>query len=480
MRLWFKDETRDYVTVLKKRRPIMAPISWGTIAVPGRPGVVLTDKIVEPVTIPVTILVDGNSRSDYLRKAEDLAKWLSSDSEQPLRFDDDNRTYQAVVQGSFDPDEIVSYGKVEISFFCADPYKYGPEETANFVDGIAVLDNAGTIPAAPYFRAEVLSDITHVDVFTDTEYMRIGQPADLGTSPVLAKETLLHNTMTNGTGTSTLGVSVDGGSMAGSFGYGTTSGLGNYFYANSFGTGTAWHGPGAKQSVPNSPVQDFTVEVLLKLPWSSGKGVARAEVYLLDDQSQSIGKLAVVKNGNQKGVKIEIRIGGGSNHEFIVNHFGDSTAKRWNNFYGILRLTKKGNVYEAYVAQINTSTKKHFNAFSNRFVDEKARFTGTLAQVQPHIGAYGTNPVITGTQIHDIKVIRHNNVPDTDPRVIATTGDIVEIDFKANAIYLNGEERKDLKDLGSYFYKIKPGDQAILVEPSDKLNASISIKEGWL
>lgn len=66
-KLYFDGVTKDYVTVLSKGRPYWAPFNREVQVLPnGRKRLVKTEN--EAMTIPVEILIDGNSKEDLLKK----------------------------------------------------------------------------------------------------------------------------------------------------------------------------------------------------------------------------------------------------------------------------------------------------------------------------------------------------------------------------------------------------------------------------
>lgn len=128
-KLYFDGVTKDFVKVLSKGRPYWAPLSRETRVLPnGRKRHVRTDK--EVMSIPVTILIDGNSKADLLSKAEEVASWLVTKDVKRMQFGDEmNRSYIALLDGGIDVDEIVSFSRCSIDFIVLD--KVGAEKTIN-------------------------------------------------------------------------------------------------------------------------------------------------------------------------------------------------------------------------------------------------------------------------------------------------------------------------------------------------------------
>lgn len=152
----FNGITKDYITVLRgvDRQP-WAPIERDYQEIPGRPGMLMGKKRkTKPRPFPIPVLIQADS--DYHKMNEDFADWLIHDDAKPLIPDDEqDRTYYAVVDGQFDPEEVVYYGEGVIPFICPDPYKYGEEKTYNVT--AAAIKNKGTVEANCTFEVKFKS-----------------------------------------------------------------------------------------------------------------------------------------------------------------------------------------------------------------------------------------------------------------------------------------------------------------------------------
>ena len=449
-----------------------------SINIPRRAGSVYGGKKYEERTITVPFTIAGTDGNDLRDKLEELAMLLHTDKPAPLIFSDEpDRTYFAVALGANDDTDVTyRHSQGTITFLCNDPIKYGDEVTSTFTDGATVINNGGSLPTRPIITATALEDITYVDVFTDKAYMRVGQPPDLGVPPQDPLTLRTNAPMNNLTGWTYGGTAVDGGPTQGTF---AVSG-GSSFVANSTGAvvSGSWHGPAVKQFVPAAPHPNFVIEFAVKMPTIKGSH-GRAEVYMLDDLGNAIGKLAIVSNPHRPNNKVEIRLGGGSVYTFPVNYFGGKIGNEWNNFDGIIRLTKTGNVFDMYVAKVDPNTGRHFLAHSTRYTDHNNLYGGSISQVQLHIGKYSNNPLLP-IELKDLKVWQINEIPSTDPRIIARAGDVIDIDSRTSSIRINGESRQDLKDFGGTFFTVPRGAQAILIEPRASLTAQAVIREEYL
>lgn len=473
MSMKFKGSMPKYVTVMEVGRPQKAPVGWETFKVPGRPGVLLMDKTIEPFSIPITFLIEGAEREEYLRNVEDFTTWIDCEKEEELIFDDDdNRIYFAVTQGETRPsDELNIFSVVTIDFFIPDGRKYAREKTSVFSNGVANIFNKGTEPLKPVIYALAKSDVTHMDVLSDGRYLRIGQPPGFGQVALKEKEIVLNDPMNNLTGWTSSGVQTDNGDNNGTFGV-----AGGEFFVSSWGTGNRYNGPTMKKGVPQSPLTDFAIEFHFTFPTIAGT-LGRVELYMLNDQGVAIGKLAMKKTGADVGNTVEVRLGGGAVYTFPVVFGGGSRGTEWNNFHGFIRLEKRANVYEIYIAKtIPGNESRHQYPHSVTYVDEGNLYGGNLSQVQVHIAKPGAfSPV--DARIRDVKVWKINPIPDKDPAIIAQFGDYIEVDFPNSAIYINGEERRELKDLFSTFFKLPVGNTSIAIDPYEKFDAVAVVRE---
>ncbi|PUB12629.1 distal tail protein Dit [Paenisporosarcina sp. OV554] len=447
------------------------------ITIPGRPGGVITGKRTPARFISQEVLIACESAEELRKKLEELNGILHTEKSEPLKFGDElDRTYYAMYAGAQEGYEIDGFYTATINFLCSDPYKYADPETLTFVEGSVVVQNNGTVEAAPTIRATVLEDITYMDVFNDIGYMRIGWPVESGEVKFNPKTKLLNEQFATITGWTAAGTTVDGGTVTG-----LIESNGTQFLANNFGTpaGATWHGPSLKKSVTGAPVQDFEVEWNITFTNPSPGTRGRMELYLRDDQSNVIGKVAMKRvGGGAGGNTVEIRIGSATAFHFYVNYAG-SKGIEWKDFRGILRLSRKDNVWQAYVALVNQTTGVHTARYNPKpFVDASRLYMQALTQIQVHIAKDDTSPA-SYMRMNHLDVYRLNTEPTKVP-VIAVEGDLIELDFKTSLIAINGEPRPDLKDFGATFFKLPKGITALLVEPFESLTTEIEIKEAFM
>jgi predicted phage tail component-like protein len=471
--LTFNGITKSYLQVLRgSDRPSWAPVEREWIEIPGRMGALLSKTKMKVKAYNIPVLIEANNTADLQKVKEDMADWLIHDGPKELIFDDEpDRVSFAVVDGNFNPEEIVGNGKGVITFLVPDSLKYGPERSGLLSNNAGYIDYNGTAEAKPRFEFDVLAPITHLDIVGDEGYMRIGQPYSVDQTPFEAETIILNDELTSLTGWGSA-TSVDEGVIAG-----TMAVQNGGFMAASYGSGSLWHGPSLKKSL-SEQLQDFKVEFFLQQDTHlDPRTIGRVELYLLDINNSVIAKLAMVDPwAGVKSNLAEVRIGDQSKYHSMIKTSGE-TDIWWNTFKGVIRLERVGKRFFAYVANI-TSDGKHFRTWHTGFDDNASAYQARVAQVQVHVGMYGTHPTQTSIA-KSVKVYKINQPGANEIPYIAKAGDTIEIDFKNSLILINGEERKDLKDFGASFFSFKKGRNNLFVLPEDRVETQVTWREAF-
>ncbi|UTQ79954.1 hypothetical protein BC1_00002 [Bacillus phage BC-1] len=190
---------------------------------------------------------------------EEIADWLITEQPQELIFDDErDRTFLAIIDESFDPDQLVNLGEGTLTFICPMPYKLGTQQSVDFkLDGrglIANVTNKGTVQSHPIIEVEVEKPSTFLDVWNGEDYFRIGYPLKANQVPVERNQRVMWDEMSTTIGWSKVSEMEDGqpvGEMKSD----------NYqLYCSDYGTGKAWHGAAVKKNIPGGPKQDFIMQ----------------------------------------------------------------------------------------------------------------------------------------------------------------------------------------------------------------------------
>jgi len=201
----------------------------------------------------------------------------------------------------------------------------------------------------------------------------------------------------------------------------------------------------------------------------------RVEVYMIGSGGQRIGKLSMKIDGSESSSNIgEVNIRKGVNSEFLIRTAG-VRPRLWNDFYGLLRIEKKGNKFSAYIARIDSG--RYNTAWPVEFTDFGNLYTDQLAGIGIHLGAYGTKPPIQDIAIHRIRVYDVNDPSEGQIPIIIETGDIIELDHKRSDIRINGEARPDLKAFAGRFFMLQKGTNLLFLDPPDIGTAEVTFRE---
>lgn len=445
------------------------------VSAQGQDGAHLLGSTLETRNLQIRYTMKGSSFEDLRKRMEELNGILLIDELLEIQFaDEPDRIYYGVVSGGNEDVEKSMVHKGTIEIIRPDPYKYGFEKTQQFVNGAASVDNMGNYETYPYFTMNVLNDITFLDLFTENNYMRIGQPAAVDEAPVIRKRLVLSDPMESTTLWS-VAPSTEFGTVMG-----TISSNGYSFRPDTFGTSAnSWHGPAVQRAVPEAPLQDYMVEVRIRMDNPTVKHLGRIVIELLDDMGAVVARMNMNKNkAGRKGNEGVVRVGPAANGVAMIATTGEKGVE-WKNFDGIMRIRKSRNVWDAYIAQINTKTGKHHSRAVGRYVDAANAFNRPLAQVRVAFAIYGsTTPA--PMFVHDLKVYEMNGDNPNAAEIIASAGDVIEIDHVNDLIAINGEPRIDLKDFGGTFFPLNAGLNTIFVEPAANVAGSLSWREKYL
>ncbi|EOW9529900.1 distal tail protein Dit, partial [Bacillus cytotoxicus] len=258
----FNNERKDFIQIAKGwKRPAWAPLKRNFLSVPGYPGARLlnTQTEMRVLSIPVGIIVPDETDLETLK--EEIANWLITDHPQELVFDvEPDRTYLAVVDDSFDPDEFVTLGMGTIKFICPMPYKLGKVQTHQFernwtTEITSRFKNKGSVEAPALIEVDVEQPSTFLDVWfgkypTDRNYFRIGYPLTVEEKTVQERERVMWDEMSTTVGWTPVTGQFDDMKGTGSFkvrdGYA--------LYCEDYGQERGFHGAIAKKNIPGGPL----------------------------------------------------------------------------------------------------------------------------------------------------------------------------------------------------------------------------------
>lgn len=487
----FNNARKEFVQIAKGwKRPTWAPLKRNFLSVPGYPGARLlnTQTEMRVLSIPVGIIVPDGSDLEIIK--EEIADWLITEQPTELTFDvEPNRTYLAVVDDSFDPDEFVTLGIGTIKFICPMPYKLGKVQTHTFKQSwsteiTSYFTNKGSVEVPALIEMTVKKPSTFLDVWfgkypSERNYFRIGYPLTVEETTVQERERVLWDEMTTPVGWTPVTGQVEEMKGTGSF----KSRGGYALYCEDYGQEKGLHGAIAKKSIPGGPLQDFEMETWVTLKSKSIGEMGRVEVLLLDDASNIVARINMNDlYWDAEITKAYMRIGNAGTPNSIRKLVDTSGAhpNTFNQFYGRLRIARRGKEWTVYVARFRDGTEIDDASIVERWIDETGNpmTERKIAQVMIAVCKWDNNQPVDVMQIDDLKIWKVNKVPSNTKPYIFDAGDKVIIDTEKSLVTINGKDAINVKDIFSEFPKIIRGDNRIDIMPPD-VTATISYRERY-
>lgn len=425
----------------------------------------------------VTLTLKGKSFEDLRKRIEVLNGILYTNGKDvPMNFaDEPDRTYYGRLDAVTDVVEVSHIYKAELTFICADPYKYAPERILTFPEDVdtAIVDNKGEATVYPTIELTATKKTTFAMVSNggdeDSEYNLIGRPADVDETVVDEKTLLFDET----------GDTLSDWDTPSDF-QGDFKAESNGIFVDSYGTGSDWHGPARIREI--DPTEDFEIEFFTSVRTERPEMTFRLSTNFFDENMNELGLLRVWNKTNTRIRKIiEARIGPytGTNFE---NYLISSDNYLWENqrvYNGIVRVTRKGSEYTFYAAHI-TQRGNHIETITQRYNDVNNEYAGKLKFIRFDAAIYGSNPTPNELSITRVRAYRHNKVLVDQTPYIVQPGDVVTFDHKMEEVLINGEPRMDLKNFGGSFFALEKGDNMLLITPEDSFETRVSMQERYL
>lgn len=485
----------DFVKVNKIHYSMLPPLVNNTMTIRGKKGLYHFSQDVgtRQVTVDITIKA---TMGTVIARARELAEWLYYEGPVSLSLPDEPEKYYMVVpDGETNIDEMVSIGQGTLTFLCTEAFAYGPEHITDYVvttsDAFEV-DVIGDVDTYPQIDLTIKSDITSISVIADDGFVMFGEPADVTKTPSNKMPRRLGDAMDN-TSLWTSAVSVEGGLIQGGF---SSDGVSFKQAGADYGTGTDWHGASAIRALP-SPIQDFQIETWGTFKTTDNGQIGRIETYLLDENNESLGKIAL-KDGHKDGKwqSFEARAGSLSGGHYFINYFSKGglvsvknpkTKKitkvygqgAWTSFYGKMIIRRQGQNWYAWIGAYDTVKKRFSARYENSWTDSKKIAMNKLAKVQVHIGAYGTYSPINDMRISAVNVYEFVELTAVQVPIIASAGNTLTVDCERSIILKDGEPFYEALNPASTFFSFQKGINGLAISPA-KADVTVTYKERWL
>lgn len=474
----FADDLR--VNEIKGRG--LTPSDVSTIEVPGMTGVHATRKTRQPRYIEIKFTIVGTSLTDLRNKINLMSERLDLDEVAPLVFSDEpDKTYYAIMVDATDDDEIKNYGMGTFVFFCPDPYKYGPEQTATLnTETGSIVNVAGTAPTTPIFDLTTSSLSTYAIVSNQfDEYSMLGEVLDFDDSPYEKYARIFEHNMQNVTNWTPANAGetdeFDTGTVAREFIDGK-----NYFVPTSYGTPSAGlYGPTLKRSLPK-PLQDFRVEADVQFYNASNKAmVGDLAMYVLDVNGKILARFSLrdTQSGSARVIALS-RIGGygDPNRKQIINEYGDKVTT-WNSFDGVIRLEREGTKWTAYLGKYREDGTHHSRMTRYQW-DTKEKHLTAATQVVFAFSKRSETPA----PIMRVGAVRVDEInAEAGVPYIVREGDTLTFDHgdREEGYRINGEPVTRLKNFGATQFKLRPGENVLALEPGGTFTGTVRWRDAY-
>ncbi|MGY6765682.1 distal tail protein Dit [Faecalibacterium prausnitzii] len=466
----FNGIRKEYLNVLSRRKTYWAPVKRNFIYIPGRPGALVSDTVTDVRVEEVHVEISTESEQELRDAAEDLSAWLITEEPGKLIFDDEpDRMYYAVVEGGFDPDEIVSKGYGIITFIYPNSYKYGIEEKEVTFESSASFDVEGTVETEPIIEVTLKADTEYVAVSNGTDINMVGFPAKQEETPVQAETQIFKTSGENLIGwTNSSQESLGDAPMTG-----VLKSDGNRFYTDDYGKDSHhWHGPAMKTSL-SEPVQDFRFEIGFLMRKTGDGQAGSIEVSLLDSSNKRTAILSVTKHFPGLDT-IYPRINAGSGYADVIS---ENQYQFQREYGGIMKVIRRGNVWTGEI--FYRSNNQWVLALRQSWTDTKRAVAAPVTQVQVRLQQRGDMSVVE-QWVDDIQVYRLNDLTDGQVPIIGRAGDKVIFDHANDNILKNGESVINKKAFIGNYFKLQPGRNSIAIEPANKIqNVKVRWRDKW-
>lgn len=481
MYMIFDDENlKDKFTILEVRGRGILSNDIELIEVEGRAGAYFSKRNIPVRQLEVDIVVASKSPSNLREDIRDLNRILSVDKPKGITFSDDDKiTYYGIPAETTEDGEVVSTSRNTIVFICADPYSYSPEIEHDFEFDVTELENKGAEDAEPIFELKALDPVTFAMVQNqDNEYQMIGEPADDEVEAVDTKESVLFEdgrTIDEWESASIDMVDINIDSVDGEMG--TDDGG---IRAEIYGTAkNKQRGPAVFKELDNA-IQDFELEASFDIISRRESENFRMMIYLHDENMNNIGHVGVKDNSRLYKRRVPLGRAGGHHEGNREGHsvLGDSSdynnnARDTTLFY--LRMKRTGTKFDFYIGE--WQNQKHINVWEGTYSDVDEKWDGKVKYVTLFIGSYRDRGTPARIRMNSVELFEHKTTVEDQTPYIAYAGDVITFDHKEGELIINGESKKDIKDFGGTYFKLKKGKNQLVVHPADSFQAKVKYKE---
>lgn len=459
-----------------------------------RPGSYFLGKRTPKRVLEVDFSLKGVSLFELRKRIDELNNLLNTEGPVEISFTDEpDLTYYGIKEAVEEKLEKSNIHQATISILCLMPYKLGKTNTNTFTreattEITSYFTNKGSVEAPALIEIQANKPSTFLDVWygpypNGRDYFRIGYPLTIEETTVQERERVMWDDMST-----TIGWTPVKGQVEEMQGTGELKVKdGTAFYCPYYGAeGTkGFHGGIVKKNIPGGPIQDFEMEARVHQQSKNIDQMGRVEVLLLDETSNIVARINVNDlYENAEITKAYMRIGNSGTPSSLRKMVDTSGAhpNTFNNFYGRLRIARRGNEWSVYVARFRDGTEIDDASLVERWIDtseidkQNPMTRRKIAQVMIAICRWDRNTPVYTMQVDDLKIWKLNKVPDNTKPYIFDTGDKIVVDTERSLVTINGKDAINLKEFFSNFPTVIRGENRIDIMPPD-FTATVSYRE---
>lgn len=166
---------------------------------------------------------------------------------------------------------------------------------------------------------------------------------------------------------------------------------------------------------------------------------------------------------------------------------------KYCDFWGYFKVSRKpygngeGDIWDFAIYRLKTENGKNVatKIASKRITDSSGtKYTnaGSIAKIAVGFMSRGTAQPLSSMAFSHLEIVSYPNEPiNNEPHLIATAGDIIEVDYSIPMVTLNGENIMHEVDIGSRFEPLQPFMRTELQVNSDGgFNTIVKIRERFL
>lgn len=408
-------QINDLAIVTSIEKPYIPEKSIDTINVSSRDGEIFDGAKYDPVSIPISLAIIGDTEEEYKTRVQCLHDILSTKQEVPIKFCE-NITIYGMLKGALKVKKKNSVsGYADIELICHTPYSYSDNVQAyNAEDGqqTVVVENNGELATLPYVSIGFGADAHFAQLQNNKtgEKILVGDYPQLQLSTTKKEQTLiLHDPCTSVGTLIQSGANINSGrGTGGSF---TISSGGESFILSELGSSTEKIKGACARIALSKNIDDFKVMVRMQCR-SSGKNGDPNNV--LSEQEKV--KETVVEGGKVTYYEVtanglNYRTGPGTNYtsKGIIPKGTKLTEVTIQNGWAKIKYkTKTYYVYAKYLTQkIKDNSKSTVQEFTvaNMWLTPSKTLTGASCVVytKPDLGSKVECTIPYGTVLRIIQ-----------------------------------------------------------------------------